>query len=565
MRKIIVPATLAVLVGGYTAYWYHQTTTIRHNLEQAIDAYNTRIAASGSTLTPLRYESITTGGYPFSISFTFNKPVANLPISDMLRKASPSMPTSAEWREEFSAEAVTISYNLPANHSTFSTTGSLTDKSWFNNALVRTIVSSSAQRECHTSIPRGTLVGGTMPDSPAAWLTFPLAVNCHDKDASIKNATGAELYHVDDVLISYSNAPSDGPNRSIGVQVEIAGMKATQAGDADTKLYYSQIDNVVGTLSLNRAMRITPSELGTQNLAFDATYDGPVQADEFSKPTLKLRLDINHLDMSNTLLNGPFELHLATAPEGEKGDSRTASLSIHTHSEMTAHYNELLTQQIELAFAEAENPSEKTSEKLAAAQSIAKFGSPHDIAAALVPDFHSLGTLSLDVDFSGKGPNNMASLMQSGSAELKNLDFKTTPYGITTHGSTSATNGKRTADLVLACVNCDNLITDLGNYALRVESVFDRARPGQPPFVTKDLVEGVRQFIHGLAENPEKTGKDVVIHAELKDTGDFTISGKQLMQIIGLFGSTIAPHISTPAAEPVPMDAPQQPPVTPQP
>ena len=121
------------------------------------------------------------------------------------------------------------------------------------------------------------------------------------------------------------------------------------------------------------------------------------------------------------------------------------------------------------------------------------------------------------------------------------------PYGVKMKGAASGAPGKLpSGDLSVTCLNCDALVNDLGNYAMRVESVFDQIEQ-KPAYLSKDLLDATRQFLHGIAE--DGNAKDLVIHFVMKDTG-VTVSGKQIPEVMALYMTTIAPRLPqrTPAA-----------------
>jgi hypothetical protein len=98
---------------------------------------------------------------------------------------------------------------------------------------------------------------------------------------------------------------------------------------------------------------------------------------------------------------------------------------------------------------------------------------------------------------------------------------------------------------VVTCTSCDALVGDLGDYLMRIESVVAQTNPApRPPYLTKGLIDGVKQFLHGISEN--SAAGDVVINLAMKDTGAFTVSNKQLPEVMAVYMTTIAPHLPQP-------------------
>jgi hypothetical protein len=288
------------------------------------------------------------------------------------------------------------------------------------------------------------------------------------------------------------------------------------------------------------------SEYGTQNAKIDIAYDGPTEAAGLADMDAKVHLDINDLSMKNDLGNLDLVAHLVGQPEG---NDRVYTISLHESSEQTAHADELgqkhfadMLKTLQKASVQADDPGMQILQK------ISLLGQPEATVAKIYPRFSTLGKSAFAFDLTVKGPKSQTAFLQHSTVALENLNFTTTPYGILMKGSGNGPlSGKPLGgDITVTCVSCDALIADLGNYAMRVEQVFDAiSNPPKSPYLSGDLIEGAKQFLHGVAENG--SAKDLIIHFVMNGTG-FTVSGKQLPEVMAIYMNTIAPHVPQPGA-----------------
>ncbi len=595
MRKIALLSVLILVVaGGYTAFWFKKSGEFKQMLEQSIASLNEQAKNISKDNTLLRYDSIDVSGFPFAMTLQVKKPVVDLPVAAFLQKmphevapiapvtsaplAPPSVTPSAiaapvtpvtvtaaaptavqapaDWVEEISyGDSISVSGNLTGTHFTLTMAGDRTHKSLVNHTVKHTLVSSSSSPlVCHLGIEQaGNTLWVMQPiftDLPT-FLSIFRSADCDVQGITLKDAaSGTLLLSADGFSVSASNKADGTANRKIDFKLDSKNTKALPAFDALVNEYMSWGYALRGTPD-NLRMATPFSEYGAQDQKIDIHYNGPANAKDFSDPAAHMLFD-SAFDVKNAMANMQMEIHVDTAPQGEE---RVASIKVHSVSNVTERYDQLIAKQTALAFTEMMREG-KTGQELQIQQTLLKLGTPEELTVAMLPKFHEFGTVNFDVDANVKGPNHAETFLRHGNFALDTLNWVAAPYGLKFKGALNATaeNKIPSGDLLATCISCDALITDFGNYAMRIEAIVNRMTPGKTPYINAGLINGVKQFLHGIAE--DANAKDAVIHIVMKDNGILTISGKPAIQAMGLFGATIAPYLQHPAAAPAPAAAP---------
>jgi hypothetical protein len=562
MRKYIVPAVIVIVIiaaGGYTAFWFKQADNFKHMLEQSIAALNDQAKSLKSDNTLVKYDSIHVTGYPTHMVLEIIKPVVDVPMSAFLQKTSTpptviaAAPPASEWIEEISyGEKVSFTGDITGSHFTLVAAGDRTHKSIVNRTTRHTLISSSVTPlTCHIAVehPRGApwTMQPIFSDLPT-FLSIFRAFDCNVHGVVLKDAaTGTSLFTADNFSTFASHNPMDGINHALTFKLDYQNAIAFPASDAIVKEYADWSYSALGMPA--DTYRALPSLYGNQNASFDMHYEGTI--DKLNDAAaMHLTFDINKFNMKNALLDTELQAHIKSMPQGTV--ERTTSIVINGRTEVSELYDEIIAKQLAAIFSSLQHDeADKAHPELK--QLAIQMGTPEEIAAALTPHLHNLGKISLDMNVNAKGANRTDLFLKNGIFTVDAMDLVATPYGIKIKGMGNASiQGKSpSADISITCITCDTLVNDAGSYAMRIQSVFNRIQPGKQPYVTVDLLEGIKQFLHGIAENSaDKNPQDLVIHIVMKDTGEFTISGKQVIQVLGLYGTTIAPRLS--AAPPTP-------------
>jgi hypothetical protein len=203
----------------------------------------------------------------------------------------------------------------------------------------------------------------------------------------------------------------------------------------------------------------------------------------------------------------------------------------------------------------AEQTSPNSIQQMLLAKSLAALGSPEQAARLVTPKLSAFGPVSSSGSITVTGDNAPGALMRHAQVSLKDVSLSIPAYGLDAKGvwqDIAVAGANAPLDITLTCIHCDAMIGALGDYALRVDRALQAAQPGRPPVVTAPLIDGFRRFFHEVAEsssaantslNRKKDGSDLVYRLSYKRETGFTVNGKSLLQIFGLFGTTLAPQL----------------------
>jgi hypothetical protein len=559
---IVLLVILGISGGGYAVYWNKKADEFKQMLVSSVDAINEEAKPLTKNAPLVHYDSIRATGFPFAMVLEVSKPVLDLPVSEILKQSlpNPSAAISASWVEQFSySDTISITGNITGDHYTVTFNGDRTNRTMLDGKPRHTWISSSAT-------PLVWHLGVEQPRGGSPWTmqpiftdlqTFLLIFRSFDSNVeneALKDENGTPLYSFERFFISLVNEQAGGNNNKLALKINLDKGKATPAFDALYKDYMLMVYTEMGEQQMLNKIPVMLSAVGEKNSRIDITYEGPTEEKFFADPGLNVHFDINALNFQSALYNMALQAHIASIPQGS---DRMISIAVHETSDATELYDQMLRQVIASVITDLASPAGKSQAETQVAHAIALLGStPEEIAAAIAPQSHALGKTAFDLDLNIKGPVPRQEFMRKGSVSLDELNWVATPYGIKIKGSVAGNpNGiAPTGDLAFNCISCDALVNDLGGYAIRVETLVDKAYKAPKPYLTKDLLDGVKQFLHGIAE--DGNAKDVLIHLAVSNAG-FTISGKQLPYVQALFSNTIVPRLPqmSPSAggQPVPM------------
>lgn len=564
MRKSVVALALitTILAGGYTAVWQQKANEAKQNFIEQVNKINDKVKpvlAAGM----IRYESVETTGFPLAIGLTVHKPVVTIPASEVLKHLPKEFKLGAvkegfNWIEEFSfGDKMVFSADVTGSKHTLTFYGDSSVKAIVNGQAREVITGSvAAPGVCHFSTqPSGFLK--IVPDykTPEEAIDAFREFDCARGTSSSKNEKGEEIGTSDGFHLGLTHA-LEGSNRSVGFKLNL-NSQTYKAADTLINNYLAIITEATGTPI--PPLPYSLSEAGKVGIKIDVGFHGPAHKDGFKDPNLAMNIDVNAFDITSDLYNSIVSMHMNTAP---KGAEREGSLVVKTKGNVTERYDQLYAIQVEKLLTDLANPEGKTGSELTIAQSMAKLGSPKALVAALLPKFHDFGDMVLDIDIHGQAPNNPAQIIQA-KVNLNAFDILTSLYGLKTKGNYVGAQGKiPSGNADFTCVNCDSMITDMGNYAIRVVNYINSIAPqSQIPVPTVQLVDGIKQFLHSIALNgTDPNAKDLNIALVMKEAGEFTVSGKSIMDIMQSYMINVAPFLpKTPAPVSNDIPAPAEP------
>lgn len=581
MRKSVVALALVttILAGGYTAVWQQKANEAKQRFIESVNKVNEKVKPvlpAGA----IRYESVETSGFPLAIGLTVHKPVMAIPASEVLKHLPKEFKLGAvkegfTWTEELSfGDHMVLSADVIGSKHTVSFYGDTSSRAIVNGqAREATTSSASSPQVCNLSTkPNGFLK--LLPDYTTAEEAIDAfkGIDCASGSTTSKDAKGDVLGTSDGLRIAITHV-LEGSNRSIGFKLD-SKSQVSKAMDILINNYLAIITEATGTPV--PSLPYSLSEAGKVGINIDLGFHGPATKEGFKDPNLAMKIDINAFDITSDLYNSVVSMHMATAPNGSE---REGSIAIKTKGNTTERYDQLYALQLEKLLTDLANTEGKTGSELSIAQDVAKLGSPKALVAALLPKIHDFGDMVLDIDINGQAPNNPAHLIQA-KVNLNAFDILTSLYGLKIKGKyVGAQNKVPSGNADFTCVNCDSMITDMGNYAIRVANYINSVAPqSQIPVLSIQLVDGVKQFLHSVALNgTDANAKDLNIALVMTEAGEFNVSGKSIMDIMQSYMINVAPFLPKApapvgAADPVPpmpQAAPQAEvpasPVTPQP
>ncbi|HEU5046338.1 MAG TPA: hypothetical protein VFT64_00690 [Rickettsiales bacterium] len=555
MRKLTAALILTTIVAGgaYTYYWTQQANVLKANFEQSVAQANEQIRALNKDITFLRYESVTTSGFPFLIRLDIAKPVIELPLSSIAHDVASRMSKDASAIPESKDDArlqvtysdkISLSTNMMYDRFTATLSGDMTLVPSINGKAHEALVTTlSSPTECHLAINHADRVPQSISEAfsgPEAFFDSFRSIDCDMKGAVTKYADSAQtLSTVDGIELTLTSEPMDQKNKHITLHSDLRNVKATPAYDEFANTYLLPLFyDLTNVPQAQRSAHVEVSQLGEQNSLIDATYEGPLNQQDLLDPTATVKLDVQALNSKNALYDANNEAHFNSSIQN---DERHTALNLHSNLTVTSQYEDLMTKQLTLMLGEAgKNPMQP-----GIIQSLPPGVKPEVLANALVPKLHNAGKMRLDADLQVTGSKN-GNIVDVKKLDINNLDLLSEKGGLKLKGSGTFSSAPTmpVGDITITCVSCDTLVDDIGGYSINIDDAMAPGRPGQVHYVTPQLVEGVKQFLHAISEQPtDKTAKDIDVKLVSDSTNKVTVSGKQPMEVIGLFGVNVGQNL----------------------
>ncbi len=577
MRKLtaILFFLLFVIGSVHTYYWYKKADEFRSALEQYIAQVNEQEKQFSPDTTFIHYDSIMISGYPFMMQLDVMKPVITLPVSAIAKKSvlntlnninNTVTPPAGKAQNNVVIELtyndkISIAGNITANDFYLIASGDSTIKPIINNVPSNIINStSSSPLTCHLGIYNADNLPWNIPASFAdmqSLLTALRSVDCHISGVVSKAAKSDDVISsLDDFYISATSAPENPGQQKISFKSGIKNAKATSAYDDIANFYLQLFYEIAQVPQDKREANLNFSQYGEQNSAVDISYEGPIDRQSLLDPSVNIRFDVNALNSNNALYQSSAETHISSLIEG---NDRNSSIVAHMALEANEQYERLVIKQLADMFSEiVKNPAANAPFATLVAANV----NPQELATAIVPKFHTIGKVSFDADIKIKGSKDK-NMLDTDSIAINAFDLVTNKYGMKIAGSGKNNAGRiPVGDLIAKCIVCDAMLEDVGEYAMGIDSILARTRAGQAMYVTRQLIDGIKQFMHAIDENTAgKDPKDIYVHFVTDDKGRITVSGKELMEVIGLFGTNVQQKLQQQPQPPQVQSQPVTPPV----
>ena len=563
MRKFttVILATTVLLGGAYSYYWFSQSEILKNNITQTINNFNTQSKAINNDKDVISYESLRVSGFPFSMQADFTKLLLTIPVSvlvEQLEHIPNSDKTKSIVLELSYKDTVSLASNIMADNFSLIIKGDQSIKPIINGEVRPALITASERPfVCHLGIENPDNRPWNFPQVFADATSFIHALRLFECNAGGANSHYGEspdtLSAVEKLTISMKNEPKEGINHKATVHFQVVNAKSTLAYDQIANSYLQIFYDLINASPKQRSYVIDTAQYGMQNSNIEISYEGPFEQSALADPNLRAELMVHAFDLSNDLYSMQNKAHISLEPS--ENNKVKSAIVVHSVSNYSEKFDAALTKQIAVLlsqFAELQG--------FPALKEIAVQKKTDQVAMVMTPKLHDLGNIALDIDLTADTPRALT----GGSITINALDITANQYGLKIKGNASAgQNPPPTADVAVSCLACDDTVNGLGAYALKVDNAVAEFR--QPPFhyVSTPLIEGIGKFLHSINETEaDKNSKDVLIHVIADEKSNVTISGKQIIEVVGLFGTTIAPYLQPqPPAAQTPAVVPVVPPV----
>ncbi len=581
MKKllIVLVVIIAAAAGGYSYLWNQKAEDFKQVVVEAIDRVNALAKPHVDGQDVVKYESLSTSGWPLQVEVKIHKPTLMIPLhvlaenlekasanetqglGDNLTSTNPPVFKAAKgikWTETITSNVMTVGTNVTATTLTLDYGSEITGVSNYNGEIDSPRISTfSSPNICSLSVVSPAEgqsffdVRKTLGDGKDFLKRFR-SLECQVKGWSTVDGKSKEM------LVSGESAAFsiayDGSNSAKGIgQVtgSAVNQKATKAYDALVTRYLSRfykvfMDQEIGVMS---GWGTPLSEAGSNNVEFSASFEAPTDPALFLSKEMTMRAGIDSFKVRNDLMNVDFSLILRSSPDAT-GEKRDSAIVMSSSTAVTERYDELKRQEI-LAVLDLIS-KDPTAETKVLQEAMKKLSAEEWKAAVndLWPQFHPLGNMVFSVDISTLTPNPFA---PSGDLTVKHLDFVNALDGIRINAKATQQGLIPTGEAAITCLNCEGLLNRIYDYSKRLDKwipKFDETY--EVPMISEALHQGVNAFLKSISvaakdgtgkENP----KDWLFAIRMPENEEPTLNGKPLSTLMEAFATHIAPHLTTPA------------------
>ncbi len=556
---IAVLALAAVAAGGYTVLWNKEAAHLKDVAASMVAQTNEAAKPLMKTGELIHVDGYETSGFPFAITVNAKNPTISIPVDALFRikdqdEGKTTVPADFSWIEEINyAQGISFSADAMGSKFTLAFNGDHTQKSIVNGKVRNAFVMSS-DSPMLLKLETSSLGLFSLPqfkDAETFAKVFHTA-SISSNHVTIKDLNNNAVIGTSGIANFSIHNKVDAGTRSASIKFEANGSKYTKDADPLFTSYLALIGEVIGKTPQKLPYSI--SELNDSSYNIDIAYVGPDNFSGFTDSKVKARFDVNAFDVKSPLINTETMLHASTEA---LNNERKILLNMHIGANVSERYEQVLRDQFKTALEELANTQGKSGKELEVAQSMAKLGSPSEIVNTLLPKFHALGDMSYDMDINAQGPLDPKAFVSQAHYEVNAFNILSTPYGIKLKLQVDGMkpNKTPTGNLTLACLNCDAMIDDASNYVNRFLNYMDAMTPEKKTVhASQAFYDGVKAFLHSIALNgKDPAAKDLNITAEMKNTGDISVSGKPIMEVMQSYMTNIAPNLpAQPANETVP-------------
>ena len=540
--KRVVLALIILAGAGYSGLWYTQATVAKEQVVRILEMANKEHPI-------ISYESITNTGFPMAVGVSINKPVFDLPVSELLKPMAQAMPVSPDgtgaadtrkamlslpnWQENFAIDgSILITVDALSNTYKISSEGDTKITSSIgDDVLSYTAKAAAGDDVCYIAFNKSVASQSfanmwnwqLLSEDPMKIVQNVQSLDCEGPAYSyVLDGSGEMMMESKPYTLNFANA-SKGEMFDFSFGLDLSGLTATTAYDKLLERYYALFADT------KLPMHYYGSIYGEQS----AKFKGVFKMHEAEPQTHPIHIEIEEFAFHSDISNTDYSMRMKFNPTGENAGSGEFQ------NRMTISANEqgykLYLSQIEEVVGDlyAENLFDE------ATVSREKLG---ELLKALVPNFHELGEVVYEIDVNGvaeeDGKMNMA---------INNIEVGATPYGLKGGGALKLSSiliPIPTGNVDLACRSCDPFVTDLVGWFGKLKPLLAMSEEPDPElemFLALDEEE-VATRLKSFLRKIDSKGKDNLDFAvKLTEAGAFTVNELDSGALMVVFNEEIVP------------------------
>ncbi len=474
----------------YTALWFIQAHKAKAAVEQALQSLQ------GGDIR-VEYAAIDTSGFPGDVKVRLHQPVFTFDMDRLLQKIGASLPVAPdgtpqgqlkgtlthlpEWQERLSLDGtVSLSINALSDRYTLAWEGV---GRWESEAADRKrvfLTQSAGQSACALEFRRAALglistlwsLSGPVRSGEEFAHEFR-AFRCRLPAIAVKaSPSGEAVMASGERSFSVEGESIADARYNIRFGLDVEGVEFFPASDALQAEY-------LDLLGEKESHPVPLSAYGKQSAHIDTSWVGPARLHALEGPAA-FALDIRRFDIANALYTTGNRGRMENSPAGEAG-GKAWKVDFRSESSIQPAYDVLAKEMVKHRVIQTlkENPPQGE---------LLKRQTPQEIAsalAALMPALSGLSPLVLAVDASYQ-----ESASSAGTLTVNKAEFNTAPYGFTASGTAARSEGSQpSGQLALACRRCPQMVTDAGNWLVRLKAVLAEIDPAAARAIRIDTAQ----------------------------------------------------------------------------
>jgi len=577
-KLVVVPILLAAAAaGGYSYYWNQKAEDLKLLVEQTIAHINEKSKPYTEGAEVIKYESLSTSGWPMKIDVQIQKPTITIPLHALahtlenvtktktasedgiggIPDAKPfplKVAEGVKWTETITSDSLTIGTNPTASTYTLTYGKEQSMVTNYNGELSPSRISAAkSPTVCSMKIVNPTGETGffdvkKMLGDGSDFIKRFRSVDCTAQGVdTLDSATKEVLMSVESAAFGASFDNSNSAKTTGRIYGQATNQKASKAYDAMINKYIVMVyklfmdKNYTGMSGFGTPL----SELGNNNVEFSMSFEGPTDPALLMSKEMVFHAGVDSFKIRNDIMNTDFSLLLRSSPN-TNAEKRDSSIVLKSNSSFTERYDTLKLQEI---IHTLEMMAKDTSADAKELQDVLKKFTPEELKMAisdLWPRFHPLGNMVLAIDIAATTPNPPS---PSGELVINNLDYVNSLDGIKISGKGTQQGLLPTGQLNITCLTCEGMLDRIYAYTKLLDKWIPKMDGSyKAPMVSEELHNGVKAFLKAISvAAKDGTGKEVMkdwyFGFNMPEGAEPTLNSKPLNTVMESFGQHVAPYL----------------------